>query len=66
LTSGEAHALPTIGKLWMLKPPHRERSGYGIGGRIETALGILGVSYALGQGDTFMTDRIHSGLVNDF
>ena len=50
---------------------HREqiaitRSGYGIGGRIETALGILGVSYALGQGDTFMTGKIHFGLVNDF
>ncbi len=42
------------------------RAGYGIGGRIETALGILGVSFALGQGDTFMTGKIHFGLVNDF
>ncbi len=42
------------------------KTGFGIGVRIETALGIIGVSYALGQGDTFSQGKIHFGLVNDF
>jgi len=42
------------------------RGGYGIGGRIETALGIMGVSYALGQGDGFGDGKIHFGLINAF
>lgn len=42
------------------------RGGYGIGGRIETALGIMGVSYALGQGDGFADGKIHFGLINAF
>ncbi len=40
--------------------------GYGVGFRIETSLGLLGVSYALGQGDTFSTGKIHFGIVNRF
>ncbi len=40
--------------------------GYGLGGRIETGLGILGVSYALGEGDSFSTGKIHFGLINEF
>ena len=42
------------------------RGGYGIGGRLETALGILGVSYALGEGDGLGEGKIHFGLVNEF
>ncbi|MBN1448558.1 MAG: BamA/TamA family outer membrane protein [Bacteroidetes bacterium] len=42
------------------------RGGYGIGGRIETALGIMGVSYALGEGDGFSDGKIHFGLINAF
>jgi outer membrane protein insertion porin family len=34
--------------------------------RIETGLGIMGVSFALGKGDTFGTAKIHVGLVNEF
>ena len=41
-------------------------SGVGIGTRLETALGILGVSYALGRGDTFSSGKIHFGVVNEF
>lgn len=41
-------------------------TGVGIGTRLETALGILGVSYALGKGDTFSTGKIHFGIVNEF
>lgn len=41
-------------------------SGIGIGARLETALGILGVSYALGRGDSFSNGKIHFGIVNEF
>lgn len=40
--------------------------GYGIGTRIETAIGIVGVSFALGEGDSFNQGKIHFGLVNEF
>lgn len=40
--------------------------GYGLGIRIETALGMFGVSYALGKGDSILEGKIHFGLVNDF
>lgn len=40
--------------------------GYGLGIRIETALGMFGVSYALGRGDSILEGKIHFGLVNDF
>ncbi len=40
--------------------------GYGVGMRVETALGIIGVSFALGKGDTFSTGKIHFGLENNF
>ncbi|MCI0716904.1 MAG: BamA/TamA family outer membrane protein [Chlorobi bacterium] len=40
--------------------------GYGLGIRIETALGMFGVSYALGRGDSILEGKVHFGLVNDF
>ena len=40
--------------------------GYGIGIRLDTSLGIIGVSYALGKGDSFLDGKIHFGLINDF
>jgi outer membrane protein insertion porin family len=40
--------------------------GYGLGIRLETALGMFGVSYALGRGDSILEGKIHFGLVNDF
>lgn len=40
--------------------------GYGIGIRFETALGIIGVSFALGKGDNFNQAKIHFGLVSEF
>jgi outer membrane protein insertion porin family len=40
--------------------------GYGIGIRIETPLGIFGVSYALGKGDSMLEGKVHFGLINDF
>ena len=40
--------------------------GYGLGITFETALGLLGVSYALGEGDTFNKGKIHFGLIGEF
>jgi outer membrane protein assembly factor BamA len=40
--------------------------GYGLGLNIETGLGVLGVSFALGEGDSFSDGKIHFGLINEF
>ena len=42
------------------------KAGYGIGIRLETALGNVGVSFALGQADSFTQGKIHFGLINQF
>lgn len=40
--------------------------GYGFGLNIETGLGVLGVSFALGKGDSFSEGKIHFGIINEF
>jgi len=40
--------------------------GFGLGLNLETALGVLRVSYALGKGDTFSDGKIHFGVQNEF
>lgn len=40
--------------------------GYGIGIRLDTSLGNLGVSFALGEGDNFTNAKVHFGLINEF
>jgi len=40
--------------------------GYGIGVQLQTGLGLLGVSFALGQGDAFTQGKVHFGLINEF
>ncbi len=40
--------------------------GYGTGVRVNTAIGNIGVSFALGQGDTFSTAKIHISVINEF
>ena len=42
------------------------KTGYGLGLSIETGLGVLGVSFALGNGDTFSQGKIHFGIINEF
>ena len=42
------------------------RLGYGAGVRVDTPLGLIGVSLALGQGDTFSSAKLHLRLVNEF
>jgi outer membrane protein assembly factor BamA len=40
--------------------------GYGVGVRVESPLGIIGVSLALGKGDTIGMAKVHVGLINEF
>ncbi|MBN1638058.1 MAG: BamA/TamA family outer membrane protein [Ignavibacteriales bacterium] len=40
--------------------------GYGVGFNLNTPLGVLVVSYAMGQGDSFSEGKIHFGLNNEF
>ena len=40
--------------------------GFGLGLNLETGLGVLSVSYALGRGDTFSDGKIHFGILNEF
>lgn len=40
--------------------------GYGIGIRLETGLGLIGVSYALGKDDDILDGILNFGLINDF
>jgi len=54
--------LPTLG----LVQATAVKVGYGLGITFETALGLLGVSYALGEGDTFNKGKIHFGLIGEF
>lgn len=40
--------------------------GYGLGIRLETGLGLIGVSYALNKESSFLDGLINFGLINDF
>jgi outer membrane protein insertion porin family len=40
--------------------------GYGLGIRFETPLGIMGVDYGLGKGDSFRDGKIHFGITSRF
>lgn len=40
--------------------------GYGVGAQVETSIGILKASYALGKGDSFIEGKIHFGIINQF
>jgi len=40
--------------------------GYGLGIALDTSIGLLGVSFAFADGDSFSEGKIHFGIVNDF
>lgn len=40
--------------------------GYGIGLRVETAIGVIGVNYSLGKGDGPIDGKINFRLINEF
>jgi len=50
------------------KVPKQEafKIGYGLGINLETAIGVLGVSFALAKGDSFSDGLIHFGIINEF
>lgn len=49
-----------------LTPTELTRFGYGTGARVETALGLITVGLAFGEGDTFRTAKLHLRLSNEF
>jgi len=42
------------------------KMGYGFGVRLETRVGLFGIDFGLGQGDSLMRAKVHVGLVNKF
>ena len=40
--------------------------GYGCGVRVETRMGVIGVDYGLGEGDSFTNGKVHVSLMNEF
>jgi outer membrane protein insertion porin family len=44
----------------------RVKYGYGLGVAVDSPLGILKVNYALGEGDSISTGKIHLGIINAF
>jgi outer membrane protein insertion porin family len=40
--------------------------GYGLGLALDTSIGLLGVSFAFADGDSFSEGKIHFGIINDF
>jgi len=40
--------------------------GYGVGIRTDTPLGVVGISFAMGKGDSFSEGKVHVGLINEF
>jgi outer membrane protein assembly factor BamA len=42
------------------------QTGYGIGLRIDTKVGLFGVDYGLARGDSFSDGKVHVGLSNEF
>jgi len=40
--------------------------GYGVGLTVETGIGLLGVSFAIAQGETFGEGKFHFGILNEF
>ncbi len=49
-----------------LSPMELTRIGYGAGTRTATALGLITVGLAFGEGDTFRTAKLHVRLSNEF
>lgn len=49
-----------------LRASEQSKLGYGVGIRLDTRLGLIGVGIGLGEGDTFGTAKLHIQLVNAF
>ena len=53
---------PTVG----IQGSDQTKVGYGVGIRMDTNLGLVGVSIGFGEGDTFSTAKLHIQLINAF
>ena len=53
---------PSIG----LSTNESAKIGYGVGVRLDSPLGLIGVSLAMGEGDSFSTAKLHFRLINEF
>lgn len=42
------------------------KTGFGLGLRIESALGVIGLDYGVGEDDTLLNGKLHIGLRNEF
>lgn len=42
------------------------KTGFGLGINIESALGVLSVSFAMAKGDSFTDGKIHFGIISEF
>jgi outer membrane protein insertion porin family len=42
------------------------KPGYGVGLLVDTPLGVMSVSFALGEGDSFSQGKVHVGILNEF
>jgi outer membrane protein assembly factor BamA len=49
-----------------LQGAEQTKLGYGVGIRMDTNLGLIGVSIGFGEGDTFSTAKLHIQLINAF
>ncbi len=49
-----------------LQASEQTKLGYGVGVRMDTNLGLIGVSIGFGEGDTFSTAKLHIQLINAF
>jgi outer membrane protein assembly factor BamA len=49
-----------------LSGTQQTKIGYGVGFRLDTKLGLIGVSLGMGEGDTFSTAKLHIRLINVF
>ncbi len=54
------------GVIQALEGSEQGKVGYGIGVRMDSALGLIGVNFAFGEGDTFSTAKVHIRLINEF
>jgi len=61
-----AYLLRDEDKLHNIKRTENIKMGYGLGLSIETGIGVLVVSYALANGNSFSDGLIHFGIVNEF
>jgi hypothetical protein len=54
--------IPRLG----LEQTEVQKLGYGIGVAVGTSVGVIGLSVAFGDGDTFSTAKLHVQLINEF